>query len=309
MEADRIAAVERSPRRTQRCTSCRASSTSRSTIRTALAGAGLPAYLLATRAPVEPARRASASASTSRARSCSPEAAGAIPVEELRPVDLAALEGWLAGGRRSSRDTLAGASRCAGGDRAGRGAPESSRRSAIRSRMARPTRLRWSAGVRFATHLWNAFGPVRARATGAIPELLLDPRVILGLIADGRHLHPQIEELTVRAAGHRPHRADERPGAAARPDPRRQAARRRPRPARRSSPGWPASGFRRRRAWPASSLPGLLGLDDRGRLAPGFRADLAVLDEALRPLETLWKGRPSGPVRYPQTQIRGRNSA
>jgi N-acetylglucosamine-6-phosphate deacetylase len=34
----------------------------------------------------------------------------------------------------------------------------------------------------------------------------------------------------------------------------------------------------------------LLGLDDRGRVAPGFRADLAVLDAELKPLQTIARG-------------------
>ena len=42
----------------------------------------------------------------------------------------------------------------------------------------------------------------------------------------------------------------------------------------------------------ASLVPAeLLGLTDRGRLAERYRADLAVLDEALEPIETLVLGR------------------
>jgi N-acetylglucosamine-6-phosphate deacetylase len=217
-----------------------------------------------------------------------PEAAGAIPVEELRPVDLAALEGWLAGERvrlvtlsPELPDALeaieliasAGVVPAIGHTRAN----------------AATTRAAVEAGVCFATHVWNAFGPVRARATGAVPELLLDSRVVLGLIADGRHLHPKIEELTVHAAGHErvaltsdlvppPAQTDvgkllggDRAGAAL--------------VARMARFGLPAA------AGMASLVPSrLLGLDDRGRLAPGFRADLAVLDKALRPVETVWNG-------------------
>ena len=42
---------------------------------------------------------------------------------------------------------------------------------------------------------------MRARTTGSVPTLLIDERVTVGLIADGRHLHPLIEELTVRSPG------------------------------------------------------------------------------------------------------------
>ncbi|HJS69705.1 MAG TPA: amidohydrolase family protein, partial [Gaiellaceae bacterium] len=41
----------------------------------------------------------------------------------------------------------------------------------------------------------------------------------------------------------------------------------------------------------ASLVPAqLLGLDDRGRVAPGYRADLAVLDAELRPVQTIAAG-------------------
>ena len=35
---------------------------------------------------------------------------------------------------------------------------------------------------------------------------------------------------------------------------------------------------------------GVLGLDDRGRLAPGYRADLALLDADFRPVRTVLGG-------------------
>ena len=37
----------------------------------------------------------------------------------------------------------------------------------------------------------------------------------------------------------------------------------------------------------------LLGLAGRGRLVPGYRADLAVLDADFRPLETIVGGKPA----------------
>ena len=41
----------------------------------------------------------------------------------------------------------------------------------------------------------------------------------------------------------------------------------------------------------ASLVPArLLGLSDRGRIAPGYRADLALLTPELAPLETLVAG-------------------
>jgi adenine deaminase len=53
----------------------------------------------------------------------------------------------------------------------------------------------------------------------------------------------------------------------------------------------------------ASLVPAtLLGLTDRGRLEPGFRADLAVLDSALRPVQTIAAGKTVWALRYPETQ-------
>ena len=54
------------------------------------------------------------------------------------------------------------------------------------------------AGIRFGTHLFNAMGAVHHRGPGLAIALLMDPRVAVGLIADGEHLHPAICELAVR---------------------------------------------------------------------------------------------------------------
>jgi N-acetylglucosamine-6-phosphate deacetylase len=271
-----------------------------------LVRSGVTGYLLATRAQVDlPDERCLGL--HFEGPFLNPEAAGAIPVEELRPVDLLALDRWLADGRARlvtlspelphalraiERIASAGVVAAIGHTLAN----------------AATTRAAVQAGARFATHIWNAFGPIRARSTGAIPELLLDPRVILGLLADGRHLHPRIEELTVRAAGHErialtsdlvapPAQTEagkllggDRAGAAL--------------VARMARFGLPAA------AGMASLVPGrLLGLEDRGRLARGFRADLAVLDRELRPVETLWNGQTVWAGALSSTEIRGRDSA
>ena len=49
-----------------------------------------------------------------------------------------------------------------------------------------------AAGVRFATHIYNAMPPVHHRRPGIALALLLDPRVTTGLIADGEHVHPSV---------------------------------------------------------------------------------------------------------------------
>ncbi len=57
------------------------------------------------------------------------------------------------------------------------------------------------AGARLVTHLFNAMTGFDHRAPGALGAALVDPRAVLGLIADGVHTHPVAVELAVRAAG------------------------------------------------------------------------------------------------------------
>ncbi|WP_375423463.1 N-acetylglucosamine-6-phosphate deacetylase [uncultured Friedmanniella sp.] len=57
------------------------------------------------------------------------------------------------------------------------------------------------AGASVATHLFNAMRPVHQREPGPVPVLLDDERVMVELIGDGFHLHPDIVRLAVAAAG------------------------------------------------------------------------------------------------------------
>jgi N-acetylglucosamine-6-phosphate deacetylase len=57
------------------------------------------------------------------------------------------------------------------------------------------------AGARLVTHVYNAMTGFSHRAPGALGAALIDPRAVLGLIADGVHVHPAAVELAVRAAG------------------------------------------------------------------------------------------------------------
>jgi N-acetylglucosamine-6-phosphate deacetylase len=218
----------------------------------------------------------------------SPQAAGAIPVEELTPVDLGAVDEWAASGL-VRLVTLA---------------PElplalvaverlvaSGIVAALGHTLANDltTRAALDAGARFATHLWNAMKPPRARSPGPVLTLLLDERATIGLIPDGRHLHPVVEELAVRVAG---------PGRIA------LTSDRVPAPQHRGDgsllggdrSGAAVVGHMARfglaeAARMASLVPAqVLGLADRGRLAPGFRADLAVLSPDFEPLRTLAAG-------------------
>src|SRR2546425_4762332 len=58
-----------------------------------------------------------------------------------------------------------------------------------------------AAGVRFGTHIYNAMPAVHHRRPGIALALLLDPRVTVGLIADGEHVHASVCEQLLRVKG------------------------------------------------------------------------------------------------------------
>jgi N-acetylglucosamine-6-phosphate deacetylase len=60
------------------------------------------------------------------------------------------------------------------------------------------------AGLRYGTHLFNAMPPLLHREPGLAGALLADERVTLGLIADGLHVHPTLVKVVWQALG--PHR-------------------------------------------------------------------------------------------------------
>ncbi|HEX7972940.1 MAG TPA: N-acetylglucosamine-6-phosphate deacetylase [Anaerolineales bacterium] len=59
----------------------------------------------------------------------------------------------------------------------------------------------FAAGVRYATHLYNAMPPLHHREPGLIGALLTDPSVRCGLIVDGIHSHPLMVDLAYRCKG------------------------------------------------------------------------------------------------------------
>jgi N-acetylglucosamine-6-phosphate deacetylase len=261
-----------------------------------LIAAGVTGYLQTARAPVETTDPLCLGIHL-EGPFINPQAAGALPQDELLPVDLELLNSWLERGdvrlvTLSPELDFALDAVALIAERAVAGvghtlANEATARAAI------------DVGARFATHIWNAMAPLRARTTGPVPALLLDERVTVGVIGDGRHLHPAVEELTVRVAG--PGRIALTSDRVARPlTPDNRLA------------GGDIAGaevvarFARfglaEAAAMASLVPAqLLGLTDRGRLEPGFRADLAVLDERLRPLETVSAGKTVWALRYPES--------
>jgi N-acetylglucosamine-6-phosphate deacetylase len=159
---------------------------------------------------------------------------------------------------------------------------------------------RW-AGVTMATHLFNAMLPLHHRRPGLVGAILADEGIRPGLIADGIHVAPTVAALAARLIG--PERlvlvsdamsalglpdgryeiaggtAEVAGGAPRRPDGTLAGA---------TTPlltclrnlmawtGWPlATAARTATLNPAEAI----GVEDRyGRLAPGYAADLLVID-------------------------------
>ena len=158
------------------------------------------------------------------------------------------------------------------------------------------------AGARLVTHLGNAMGPFSQRRPGILGAALSDDRLAVSVIADLVHVHPALITMAFRAKG---------PGrtvlvtdavATGRPTPHRT----RREPPRMADGTLVGSILAMDRAVAncvtdagiplaeavaaASSTPaGLLGLDDRGALMPGRRADLVALGPDLR-AEKVWVG-------------------
>jgi len=59
----------------------------------------------------------------------------------------------------------------------------------------------FAAGIRYGTHLFNAMSRLDHREPGLVGALLSAPEVAVGLIADGVHVHPALVGLVWRALG------------------------------------------------------------------------------------------------------------
>jgi N-acetylglucosamine-6-phosphate deacetylase len=58
-------------------------------------------------------------------------------------------------------------------------------------------------GARMVTHVFNAMAPLHHRAPGPAGAALVDDRLAIGVVADGRHVDARVLELVRRAAGDR----------------------------------------------------------------------------------------------------------
>jgi N-acetylglucosamine-6-phosphate deacetylase len=61
----------------------------------------------------------------------------------------------------------------------------------------------FDAGASMVTHVFDAMAPLHHRAPGLAGAALVDPRVRVGIIADGHHVDPIVLELVRRAADRR----------------------------------------------------------------------------------------------------------
>lgn len=57
------------------------------------------------------------------------------------------------------------------------------------------------AGIRYATHLFNAMPPLHHREPGLVAAALTDDRVTIGLMSDGFHVHPAMVDFVWRLVG------------------------------------------------------------------------------------------------------------
>jgi N-acetylglucosamine-6-phosphate deacetylase len=146
------------------------------------------------------------------------------------------------------------------------------------------------AGARAVTHLFNGMGPVHHRAPGLPVAALTEPRLVPSVIADFVHVHRAVVQLALGTRADAVLVTD-----AVRAD------------ATRLADGTLAGstltlneavcnvaslGFSTARAirYATGNPARLLGLKDRGRVAPGARADLVALDPESLAVRAVWIG-------------------
>jgi len=183
-------------------------------------------------------------------------------------------------------------------------------------------------GVTYGTHLFNAMPPLEHRAPGLAGALLTHPDLTVGLIVDGIHVHPAMVALAWRAKG--PNRLNLVTDAIAalgmppgeyrlgdleiRVD---ATSVRLPDGTLAGSLLSLDAAVRNLMAFTGCTLPealctvtttpaAVLGLSDRGRLAPGYRADLVLLSPQHEVVMTLIGGRPAFGVEAFEERLHGR---
>jgi N-acetylglucosamine-6-phosphate deacetylase len=160
----------------------------------------------------------------------------------------------------------------------------------------RGARAAADAGARMVTHLFNGMGPMHHRTPGLAGAAFDDERLVPSLIADFVHVHPAMVRLALRARPDAVLVTDavaeagavaERDGAAYLPDGTLAGSLLTMEEAVRNvaSIGIPnAVAVRHATANPAR----VLGAADRGRIAPGARADLVALDPDTLAVRSVW---------------------
>jgi N-acetylglucosamine-6-phosphate deacetylase len=152
------------------------------------------------------------------------------------------------------------------------------------------------AGASMVTHLFNGMGPMHHRRPGLAGAALDDPRLVPSLIADFVHVHPALVKLALHARDDAVLVTDavateppvvERDGAAYLADGTLAGSTLTMDAVLRNiaSIGIPAArAIRHTGANPAR----VLRLNDRGRVAPGARADLVALDPNTLAVRAVW---------------------
>ncbi|MGI9052169.1 MAG: N-acetylglucosamine-6-phosphate deacetylase [Ilumatobacteraceae bacterium] len=157
-----------------------------------------------------------------------------------------------------------------------------------------------AAGATYATHLFNGMRSFGHRDPGPVGAVLADERVVAGLICDGIHVDPVAVRMAWRALGRRrlnlvsdavdalgvlPAGTGVRTaeGVLAGSDLALDQA-------VRNLVAFTGCSIVDAVTTVTSTPADLLGLTDRGRLAPGLRGDVTVLDPALRVVATIVAG-------------------
>jgi N-acetylglucosamine-6-phosphate deacetylase len=173
------------------------------------------------------------------------------------------------------------------------------------------TRAAIEAGARGATHLFNAMPALRHRAPGPVLALWEDERVVLELILDGVHVRPELVAWVMATAPGRVALITDAMAAAGSDDGdyrlgellvevRGGVARLAGQETIAGSTLTLDRAVRNAVAAGVGLVPAVraastvpadyLGLEQVGRIAPGKRADLVVLDEGLEVTRVMWRG-------------------